>query len=197
MHETVFAAFDALCARRGAGGAVLEIGAVPARDTLLALPSLRTATAKVGINLDGPAALADFEILRGDANDMRCFADASFDTVLCNATLEHDRHFWRTLEEIRRVARPGALVAVGVPGFAGRAAGEGAPSPVRRFLKATRRRLAGAAVGTLTLAWHGFPSDYYRFSPEAVREVLCAGLAGVEIEQVLRPPRFIGSGFRT
>ena len=178
---------------------MLEVGAVPSRDSLLTLPALSAATSKVGINLDGPSSFRDFDIQRGDANDMPCFADASFDTVLCNATLEHDRCFWKTLAEIRRVASPGALIVLGVPAFATRAAGTGRPtSRLRGALLRALRRLGGRlTVSTRTLAWHGFPSDYYRFSPEAVREVLCAGLAAVEIEQVLRPPRVIGSGIRS
>jgi SAM-dependent methyltransferase len=198
MHPAVFAAFDAICARRGAGGAVLEVGAVPSRDSLLTLSALRGAARRVGINREGPASFAGFEIVRGDANDMRCFADASFDTVLCNATLEHDRRFWLTLAEIRRVSRPGALVAIGVPGFAGRGDLAHGGWLARRAVRLVRRLgPAGWAVATPTLAWHGFPSDYYRFSPEAVREVLCEALADVEVAQVLRPPRLIGSGFRT
>lgn len=198
MHPTVFAAFDRICRRRGAGGAVLEVGAVPSHDALLTLPALARATSKLGINRDGPSSFLDFEIRRGDANDMRCFADASFDTVLCNATLEHDRRFWATVEEIRRVARPGALIVIGVPAFSSRATGTGqSTSTLRRALLRALRRLGGSlSAGTPTLAWHGFPSDYYRFSPEAVREVLCADLADVEIELVMRPPRAIGSGIK-
>jgi SAM-dependent methyltransferase len=198
VHPAVFAAFDRICARRGAGGVVLEVGAVPSHDALLTLPALAGATRKLGINREGPSSFLDFEIRHGDANDMRCFADASFDTILCNATLEHDPRFWMTVAEIRRVARPGALIVIGVPAFAGRAAGAGEPTPtLRRALLRRLRRLGGSlSASTPTLAWHGFPSDYYRFSPEAVREVLCADLADVEIELVLRAPRAIGSGIR-
>jgi SAM-dependent methyltransferase len=198
VHPRVFETFDGLCARREAGGAILEVGAVPSRDSLLCLPALRRATSKVGINLDGPASFGDFEILQRDANDMRCFADGSFDTVLCNATLEHDRHFWKTLDEIRRVARPGALVAIGVPGFASRAgSAPRARSLLRRALRRAVRRLPAAlSAWAPALAWHPYPSDYFRFSPDAMRDVICAGLAEVEIEQVLWPPRIIGGGVK-
>ncbi len=198
MHPTVYAAFDRICRRRGGGGDVLEVGAVPSEDALLTLPALARASSKLGVNRDGPSSFLDFEIWRCDANDMRCFVDASFDTVLCNATLEHDRRFWTTVEEIRRVARPGALIVIGVPAFSSRAASPARPTPrLRRALLRGLRRLPGSLTAwTPTLAWHGFPSDYYRFSPEAVREVLCAGLADVEVDLVLRPPRAIGSGIK-
>ncbi len=107
MHTRVFAEFERICAARGAGGDVLEVGAVPSQDSLLCLPALAGAKSKVGINLDGPSRYADFEILRADANALTCFADESFDTVLCNSVLEHDKHFWKSLSEMKRVTRPG------------------------------------------------------------------------------------------
>ena len=48
---------------------------------------------------------------------MAFFPDQRFDVVLCNAVLEHDRFFWETLAEIRRVTRAGGLVVIGTPGF--------------------------------------------------------------------------------
>ena len=112
MHPIVFATFDRVCRARRAGGAVLEIGAVPSPDSLLLLPALAGATERVGVSLDGPSRCGGFEIVRDDANDLAAFPDARFDTVLCNSVLEHDARFWRTLASIRRVARPGALVGV-------------------------------------------------------------------------------------
>ncbi|MEI7780614.1 MAG: methyltransferase domain-containing protein [Planctomycetota bacterium] len=198
MHPAVFQAFDRICRARSAGGAVLEVGAVPSDDSLLCLPALRGAASRVGINLDGPHRHDGFEIVRGDANDMQCFGDSSFDTVLCNATLEHDPRFWLTLAAIRRVARPGAVVAIGVPGF------DRLPSDTRLrrlgMLPGLPRWIrvppAALACATLTLQVHDFPGDYYRFSPQAVREVFCAGLRDVSVETVLVPPRAIGSGIR-
>lgn len=177
---------------------MLEIGAVPSDDTLLCLPALADATERLGIDLDGPHRHRGFEIVRGNANRMERFADGAFDTVLCNSTLEHDPRFWLTLAEIRRVTRPGGLVVIGVPGYAR------LPSDVRL------RRLASLPgvpawirvprialrCSTLTLQVHDFPRDYYRFSPEAVRDVFCEGLREVEIETLLAPPRVIGSGVR-
>lgn len=198
MHTAVFQAFDRICRDRSAGGRVLEVGAVPGDDTLLCLPALAGAEARVGINLDGPHHHRGAEIVRGDANDMACFADASFDTVLCNATLEHDPRFWLTLAEIRRVVRPGGLVVIGVPGYAS------LPSDTRlrrlaripglsRWIRVPPEALR---CSTLTLQVHNYPGDYYRFSPQAVREVFCAGLRDVEVQTLLVPPRIIGSGIR-
>ena len=45
------------------------------------------------------------------------FDDESFVLVMSNAVLEHDKHFWLTLAEMKRVTRPGGLMVIGVPGF--------------------------------------------------------------------------------
>jgi hypothetical protein len=59
VHPVVFREFDRVCAERRTGGAVLEIGAVPAEDTLLCLPCLRGASSKTGVNIDGPSRFRD------------------------------------------------------------------------------------------------------------------------------------------
>lgn len=193
MHEAVFREFDRICRGRGARGAVLEIGATPTSNTLLCLPALRTVEERIGLDLAGPTEGAGFQILRGNANQMDAFGDARFDTVLCNSMLEHDRCFWKTLAEIRRVARPGALIALGVPGYV-------ATPPSRLLLLLSRlpvlRRYTEAALAsTPTLLVHNYPGDYYRFSAQAMREVMLDGLEQIEVTELLHPPRLIGSGF--
>jgi SAM-dependent methyltransferase len=197
MHPTIFAAFDRICAARGVCGRVLEIGAMPAADTLLNLPSL-AGCARTGINLDGPHSWNGVEILRGDSGAMSMFADRGFDAILCNSVLEHDRRFWRTLAEIRRVGRPGAVVVIGVPGF------DEQPRNVARAALAVLARLPlpGATVrwidalraSTPTLLIHSHPVDYFRFSRQAMADILLERLDDARIEILMRPPRIIGSG---
>ena len=200
MHPRIYSEFDRVCEERRAGGAVLEIGAVPAGDTLLTLPALARSASRIGVSLDGPSRFGGFEILRANANRLDLFDDARFDTVLCNSVLEHDPFFWTTLAEIRRVARPGAVVVLGVPGF-------DAPPPSYRRLsrllaglpslgRTGREEAEGLAASTPTLVVHRFPSDHYRFSREAVEHVLLEGLDDREVATVLTPPRFVGSGIR-
>jgi SAM-dependent methyltransferase len=192
MHPTVAAEFERILRACAAGGAVLEIGARPSPDTLLALPALRNARERVGLDLDGPHDGDGFRIERGDANHMP-FPDRRFDTVVCNSVLEHDPRFWLTLAEIRRVARPGAVVVLGVPGYVD------APSPLQplgrlTWLPLVGPRLESALASTSTLLVHRYPGDYYRFSEQAMREILLEGLVGIETHVVMRPPRLVGAG---
>ena len=134
--------------------------------------------------------------MHGNANTMTCFPDARFDTILCNSVLEHDPFFWRTLAEMRRVARRGALIVVGVPGY-----GTAPSQALRRLVRPLAgapggigRWIAGWLASTPTLRPHLHPGDFYRFSPQAVSEVFLAGLSDIQIATVVRPPRVIGAG---
>lgn len=194
MHSTVFAAFDRICRARGAEAPVLEIGAVAAPDTLLLLPAVRHLSGRVGVNLDGPFEVDGCTVHRGNANDMPVFADASFGTVLCNAVLEHDPWFWKSVSEMRRVLRPGGLMVIGVPAF--QDLGMARWTRLLRLLPLPRRVVDGWRASTLTLHVHEHPLDCYRFSAEACRRVLLEGLSDIEVETVLVPPRAIASGIR-
>ena len=95
------------------------------------------------------------------------------------------------------MARPGALVVLGTPGYA-----ELPGVPRRRRWLSRWAWLSGRPDGwplqhsTLTLAVHNYPGDYYRFSEQAFREVFFEGMTGVVIRTVLIPPRILGFGFR-
>jgi SAM-dependent methyltransferase len=195
VHPAVFKVFEEIWCAHKISGAVLEIGAMPDDSTLLNLSALAPAREKIGINKSGESRFKDFSILRVDANDMTVFPDQRFDVVLCNAVLEHDRFFWKTLEEIRRVTRAGGLVVIGTPGYR-----KLTYEPMLRRLVARLARFSGHPEGwplqhsTLTLGVHNYPRDYYRFSEHAFREVFFDGMTDVVIRSVLVPPRIIGAG---
>ena len=198
MHPRVFDEFDRICRERRAGGDVLEIGTARAETTLLRLPALEGARSKVGVNVEEVPPIDGVQLVQANANNLASFAGGAFDAVLCNAVLEHDPFFWRSLAEMRRVAKPGGLIAIGVPGFS--------KLPAERFvtrlarqpgMRSIVRRLApGLPAATVCLHVHLFPGDYYRFSPQAVREVFLEGLDEVEVRTVLVPPRVIGVGVK-
>ena len=195
MHSIVFEAFNEICRQLPCDGAVLEVGATGTPDTLLNLPALASACKKEGINIELPTGDSPHHIIHCNANHMECFEDGEFDLVLCNSTLEHDPCFWKSVAEIRRVLRAGGWAVIGVPGFA-ELPGERMfcwLAALFDLFSLAPQRIALRA-STATLRVHNYPGDYYRFSPQAMRQVLLEGLTDPHIRQVMVPPRIIGWG---
>jgi SAM-dependent methyltransferase len=196
MSPDVYKAFNAICQSESPTGPILEVGAMPGPDSLLKLDALSNIADKTGINIEPFASDATTQMVTGNANRMDMFADNSFGCVLCNSTLEHDARFWETLSEIRRVTRPGGLIIIGVPGFRGM--GPSFLAPPNSFAGRTLRLLAkitkadALLAGTSTLGEHFFPSDYYRFTEQAVMEIFLEGLVQKHCQWVMTPPRIIG-----
>lgn len=195
MDPVVYSAFRRIVQETRPGGRILEIGAVPSADSLLAMKELDGAEQRLGINLSPAARFQDFSIVEGSANDMPMFAAESFDCVLCNATLEHDRFFWKSCAEIRRVLRIGGLAIIGVPSFARYADINIMRWP--RVLAWLLKRRSGLTDSTLTFRYHWGPEDYYRFSETACREVLLEGFGDVKVQSIMTPPRTISYGFKS
>lgn len=195
MHPRVYKEFERICSNRKISGTVLEIGAIPSDLSLLNMKSLQKAKEKIGINLDGPYMYKDFYIIKCNANSMTCFEDDKFDTVLCNAVLEHDKFFWKTILEIKRVAKPGGLIVIGTPGYR--------EFPMEKYISYFLRKIPFVeryvnflTSSTLTFHFHKDPGDYYRYSPQALKEVFFDGMKDVAIYSIMWPPRIIGSGIK-
>ena len=176
---------------------MLEVGAVPTDACLLNMKSLASATEKIGVDLEGPSEYKDFKILKANANCLNCFEDGRFDTVLCNAVLEHDKFFWKTVSEIKRVTKPGGWIVIGVPGYA-RLKAEKYKSvlgkiPLLRRLK-SHQYLNGLFTSTVTFHVHNHPGDFYRFSAQAISDSLLDSLEDIEVHTLMVPPRLIGVG---
>jgi len=58
------------------------------------------------------------------------------------------------------------------------------------------RRGESLLASTPVLQIHDYPSDYYRFSPQAVAELFMRGLKDVRVLSHMTPPRIIGSGIK-
>ena len=164
------------------------------------MKSMAKATEKVGINLDGPHEFMDFRILQGNANSMALFEDERFDVVLCNAVLEHDKYFWKTISEIKRVTKPGGVVVIGTPGYKYYKS-EKFKSVLRR-IPLVRKLSANQYLdmfftATITFEIHEAPGDYYRFSPQAFKEVFFEDFDNVEVRAIMLPPRLIGVGTKS
>lgn len=201
MHPEIYKAFDKILSGKEISGPVLEVGAIPDEQTLLNLPILQNFIEKIGINLEGPFSYKDFIFHQINANKMDIFSDNYFGVVLCNAMLEHDKYFWKTIAEIRRVTKPGGLVVIGTPGYTinsfQKFRARFSKYSWYRKMKLTKT-FNFLLSSTLTLEVHGDAyGDYYRFSQAAYRQVFFIDYKDVEIIQVLQPPRIIGLGIKT
>jgi SAM-dependent methyltransferase len=154
----------------------LEVGGLMGADSLLRFPELASAE-RYCLNLVDMPSDGEIKAVTGNANDMReVFEDDYFDLVVCSATLEHDKHFWLTVGEMKRVLKPGGLMIVSVPGYV--------EDPERDQGRATH-----------TYRVH-YRFDYYRFSEQAVREVFFEGMRRVRVKAVMFPPRIFGHGYK-
>lgn len=184
MSPKVFDSFSQIVAEHFAGRlprAALEVGA--GRHTLLSVPSFRKGR-RVALNqleFTNPSpALQECELVVGNSNDMSYFLDGEFDCVMSCSVLEHDKFFWRSVREIRRVLAPGGLFVVGVP--------------IYRTLPTDWWNT------TLTFRRHGlaYDADFYRFSEQSVREVLLEKLQPSTSILVRRYPNpyFVAAGVK-
>ena len=116
----------------------LEVGGLMGEDSLLRFPELAGAE-RYCLNLVDLPSEDGIAPIKGNANDMRQFEDGMFDLVVCCSTLEHDKRFWLSLAEMKRVLAPGGLLVIG----AGLRQGRGArPGPLDAHLpRALRVRL--------------------------------------------------------
>lgn len=190
MHPKVYKKFDQIFREYNISGRILEIGAIPSKGALLASKQLN-ATKKVGLNLEGPSEFEDFKIIKGNANNMKMFKSNYFDCVLCNAVLEHDKFFWKTISEIKRVLKRNGTLVIGVPSYK------------NYFFHKINRYILGRNFicdflrnSTFVFKIHNDPGDYYRFSEQAVRGLFFDGFKDVKIETIMVPPRTIGIGFK-
>jgi len=170
MSPEVFEAFNRIACARFVSelpGRVLEVGA--GSWTLLDIECFQHSE-KYALNMRFDRmskSLKEVNRILGNCNAME-FMDGEFDCVMSCSMLEHDRFFWKSTSEIRRVLKKGGTFIVGVPIFMS------LPTDLR--------------MTTLTYARHGmaYNADFYRFSKQAVREVFFEGYSQVTDEVLVR-----------
>ena len=170
MSPDVFNTFANVVSSRLSGrplASVLEIGA--GAQTLLAIDHFGSAR-RVAFNMRFDkisAELEKTELVIGNSNTLE-FPDETFDCVLSCSTLEHDKYFWKSIAETKRVLKSGGFFIVGVPIY---------------MTLPTDKDFT-----TQTYARHGlaYNADFYRYSEQAVREVFFEGYSEVTDEIIVR-----------
>ena len=154
----------------------LEVGGLMGEASLLRFPELAGAD-RYCLNLVDQSSENGITAVKGNANNMRhLFGSDWFDLIMCSATLEHDKRFWRSVAEMRRVLRPGGLLIISVPGYI--------EDPETDHGRSTH-----------TYRVH-YTYDYYRFSERAVRKVFFEGMERVRVRPFMTPPRIFGHGYK-
>ncbi len=201
MRPIVYKKFEEILSKFEIKGRILEVGATPNKGSLLSSSVLSSSTEKIGINLDGPNEFEDFKIIRGNSNNMEMFQENYFDCVLCNATLEHDNEFWKSISEMKRVLKINGLLIIGTPSFVKLKMKTNFLSKLiilinlKSFInmKAIFKFLKDS---TFCFKVHNAPGDYYRFSEQTFKEVFFRGFKNLKIETVMIPPITVGYGFK-
>jgi len=168
-------------------GAVLEI-AVDERD--LATPSIAYFTGAerhvIGLGQDAERDGVTFH--GGGAHDMReLFPDGKFGVVISNRSMAGDARFLHTAEEIRRVLAPGGLAIFITPCFS--------MGPNDAGVVAVGRKGNPVADVTVTYRVHATP-DYWRISPQAMKNVILDGFEVQEVRVKMMPPFVFGVGLK-
>jgi len=191
MHPKQFKKCEEIFSKFKITGRVLEVGAVPNTNNLLNSSFLDSVKEKIGLNINGPKKFNDFEILEGNANDMIMFSDEYFECVLCFSVLEHDKFFWKSISEMKRVLEKKGLMIIATPTYRNHSL-----SNILHRIPGTNCFVEIIKKSIITYRVHNFPGDYYRFSEQTFREIFFDGFTNVIIETILNPPHAIGYGLK-
>jgi len=182
-----------ICTQFDMSGSILEIGCGPSEYTVLNMDILKDAKFKVGINLQHYTHYEHFHVIECNSNDMHdLFDDNTFDVIFSICVLEHDKYFWKSLEEIRRVIKPGGLFLLAVPALANNM------NMCKYVIDEHKEQIKNMDIlnSTLTYCVHNAPGDYWRFTEQAYKEILLEGFIDIEYSLFLMPPIIVGYGTR-
>lgn len=135
----------------------------------------------------------DINFLNINWNNLNYFKNSYFDCIICNAVLEHDKYFWKTISEINRVLKKGWLLIIWVPTYW--------KFKFSKFFKKilfnTNNFIWDFLINwTITFKKHSFPWDYYRFTTETIKDVFFENYYDIKIKEIMFPSRWIGYWFK-
>jgi len=145
----------------------------------------------------------DFKILKGNANNMEMFKDETIDCIICNSVLEHDKYFWKSISEMKRVLKKGGVLILGAPSYTERKffkkilLNQLVNGLLNKIVKIIlRRNSVNFNNSTFCFKIHEYPGDYYRYSEQTFKEVFFEGYRDVKIQSIMIPPRTYGFGYK-
>jgi len=178
---------ERLLRRYEAKGPVLEI-AKDVDDLIVTSQDQFADQPRHVIGLGGDIEMDGVTFHEGHTHNMKGqFADGTFGVVISNRVLPRDKKFWRTQDEIRRILAPGGLLILVSPCFS--------VVPNDAGMVAIGRKGNPVESVTLTQKITGAP-DFWRISPQAVKNVLFDGFEIREVQVKMAPPNVFGVGVK-
>ena len=180
--------FQTLAATYHARGPYLELGVGTPKSAILLSEYFKGEERHI-IGLGEAPARDGVAFHRGDSNDMRnLFEDGRFLTVLWNGALVHDKFFWRSLEEIKRVLAPAGVLIAAAPDFS--------RSATQAGIKVVGPKGNAIPNATMTHSVHPTRPDYWRISPQAMKNMILDGFDILEVREAMMPSRVFGVGVK-
>lgn len=117
MTQEVRVFLDKVKQQIGTQKRVLEIGSKDFSGQIRDL--FKDAKEYIGIDMNGGSGILrqDVDITMNAHDIKKIFKRESFDCVICCETLEHDKKFWITIENMKWVLKRGGWMIITVPGI--------------------------------------------------------------------------------
>jgi hypothetical protein len=187
IRGKIFEEFHALIAAHEAHGPFLEIGA-PSPDASLLTDDRFAGEERYAVGPHETVEQDGLSYRNGNPNDLtKLFQDGQISTVLWNGGIARDKHFWRTLAEVRRVLKPGGVFIVVAQAFAQK------PRFGVRVVGAQGNEIANA---TIVARAQAAVADYWRISPQAMRQIVLEDFEVKEVRIAYVVPRVFGVGVK-
>jgi SAM-dependent methyltransferase len=186
-HAKIVREFETLAETHNARGPYLEVCIGPQKNAVL-LDEYFSGEERHTVGLEAATESNGVTFNRGNPNDMRdLFVNGRFSTVFWNGALAHDRYFWRSLEEIKRVLAPGGVLIVAAPGYSKKA---------KFGLKVVGAKGSPIDNATVTPRVHLSRPDYWRVSPQAMKQTILEGFEVREVHISMLVPWVFGVGVK-
>lgn len=188
MRAKVIEEYATLMRIHEAQGPILEIPHGARRQAALTLAPPFAGQERHVVSRGEGGEVDGVQFHKGEPNDLApLFDDQCFSTVIWDRALDQDARFWMTLAEIKRVLLPGGVLMVCTRGFA----------KANKFgVKATSAKGSDLPFMTATGAVGVGAPDFWRLSPQAMRNVILGDFDVREVRMSFMVPHVFGVGVK-